>query len=104
MKLVFLTTQPILMFREDDAVLTILTSLISENPLTKILTNISVAASKANDHQDYPVVVIHELLKLESSDLVDSHCFQDQVGVLRSQNILFNVPVEFVPDGRILGS
>ena len=56
LKLVFLTQQPILMFREDDAVLTIFTSFISEKPLTKILTNISVAASKANDHHGYPVV------------------------------------------------
>ena len=62
MKLVFLTTQPILMFVEDDAVLAILTSFISEKPRTKILTNISVAASKANDHQDYPMVVIHDMI------------------------------------------
>lgn len=62
LKLVFLTTQPILMFVEDDAVLAILTSFISEKPRTKILTNISVAASKANDHQDYPIVVIHDLI------------------------------------------
>ena len=44
------------------------------------------------------------LLKFESFDFVNSHCFQDQVEIWRWQKISFNFPSELVPEGRILGS